>query len=253
VWPIAPETGGELERVARAVIDAGRVLIGARPEAIALAASKHATSRRLLQAGISAVPSCRAAEPAAGVDGACAGAWVVKPDDGAGCVQTRVFERREQALAALDSLGAGYVAQPWIAGEAMSLAAVGGAGGVQVLSVNRQYVAARDGWLQLQALEVNATEAGAPLVALAGRVASALPGLGGYFGIDYVDHASGPVVIEVNPRLTTSYAGLRPALDINAAQCVLAAAGMLPGPAVPPQPAGRGRPVWLSLSDRGDG
>ena len=50
-----------------------------------------------------------------------------------------------------------------------------------------------------------------------------LPGLWGYFGVDLILSGGGPVVVDVNPRLTTSYAGLRPALGINAAGMVLAA------------------------------
>jgi predicted ATP-grasp superfamily ATP-dependent carboligase len=39
--------------------------------------------------------------------------------------------------------------------------------------------------------------------------------------VDLVATASGPVVLEINPRLTTSYCGLRPALHLNAAELVL--------------------------------
>jgi len=53
-------------------------------------------------------------------------------------------------------------------------------------------------------------------------VAQAIPGLWGYVGIDLVDTADGPQVIEINPRLTTSYCGLASALGINPAARVLA-------------------------------
>jgi len=40
-------------------------------------------------------------------------------------------------------------------------------------------------------------------------VAATLPGLRGFVGIDLVWHAQrGPVLIEINPRLTCSYVGL---------------------------------------------
>jgi len=48
---------------------------------------------------------------------------------------------------------------------------------------------------------------------LAMQVHQALPGLRGFVGIDLVWHAlRGPVVIEVNPRLTCAYVGLSQAL-----------------------------------------
>jgi predicted ATP-grasp superfamily ATP-dependent carboligase len=39
--------------------------------------------------------------------------------------------------------------------------------------------------------------------------------------VDLIETAGGPVVVEVNPRLTTSYAGLRRAIGLNAAELVL--------------------------------
>jgi predicted ATP-grasp superfamily ATP-dependent carboligase len=62
---------------------------------------------------------------------------------------------------------------------------------------------------------------------LAREVARALPGLWGYVGIDVIDAVDGPIVVEINPRLTTSYAGLRRALGINAAELVLDLPGSL--------------------------
>ncbi len=45
--------------------------------------------------------------------------------------------------------------------------------------------------------------------------------------MDFIETASGPIVIEVNPRLTTSYAGLHRAIGINPAQLVLELPGSL--------------------------
>ncbi len=52
------------------------------------------------------------------------------------------------------------------------------------------------------------------------RIGAALPGLHGIVGVDYIATANGPVVVEVNPRLTTSYAGLRRSLGVNPAAFV---------------------------------
>ena len=240
-WPIAPETGGALERAAQAVLDAGRVLLGPRPHAIGLAASKFATSQRLARAGIDTVPCFRAGSAWTGSDGP----WVVKPDDGAGCVDTRRVGGCEQAAAALGER-AGLIAQPWIAGEAMSLCVLATRAGVDVLSVNRQHLRLDDdGAIGLAAVDVNCEPVAAPLAAMADSVAAAIPGLHGYFGIDFVHTTAGPVVIEVNPRLTSSYAGLGPALGLNPAASVLAAA--TGRPPLPKRPR-RGRTIRLRLN-----
>lgn len=58
---------------------------------------------------------------------------------------------------------------------------------------------------------------------LAGRIAAGLPGLGGYVGIDLVWHARrGPVVIEINPRVTSAYVGLAAALGRSIAAEIVA-------------------------------
>ena len=65
-------------------------------------------------------------------------------------------------------------------------------------------------------------------VALAERAVATLPGPIGYIGIDLILGAapdgSQDVVVEVNPRLTTSYIGLRRATDANLAALMLAIA-----------------------------
>lgn len=240
VWPIAPETGGELERVARAVQSAGRILLGAEPEAIALAGSKLATAQRLAQANIDVVPCFRPGSAWPAIDGP----WVVKPDDGAGGLGMRVFRSRERAAAAARDQ-AGLVASPWIDGDAMSLCVLAAREEVAVLSVNRQVLRVRDEKVELTAIEVNCEPLTAPLTLLAQRVAAAIPGLRGYFGIDWIRTAAGPRVIEVNPRLTTSYAGLKSALGINVAESVMAAAS---GAARVPARGHRGRAVRLALN-----
>jgi predicted ATP-grasp superfamily ATP-dependent carboligase len=63
---------------------------------------------------------------------------------------------------------------------------------------------------------------------LATRALDAMPVAVGYVGVDLVlgrdPHGSEDVVIEINPRLTTSYVGLRAAADVNLAQAMVAIA-----------------------------
>ena len=108
------------------------------------------------------------------------------------------------------------------------------------------------GRLRLAGLEVNALpDHNGRFQLLAHRIARALPSLWGYVGVDLINTSAGPVVLEINPRLTTSYCGLGPALGINVAQQVLA----LLDPSRPTEPAivPRGVPVTLQLEVAGDG
>ena len=78
-WIVAPETGGELARL-HAVVGEPR-WIGCDAASIRCAASKRATLAVLAAAGVP-TPLDDAANHR--------GRWLVKPDDGAGCLSTRV-------------------------------------------------------------------------------------------------------------------------------------------------------------------
>jgi predicted ATP-grasp superfamily ATP-dependent carboligase len=99
--------------------------------------------------------------------------------------------------------------------------------GSEVLSVNRQNIAIdADGALSFEGVEVNAialdSERGRALSRLAAQVAKGIPGLRGFVGIDVVWHPRcGPVLIEVNPRVTCAYVGLSAALGRNLAADLL--------------------------------
>lgn len=222
VWAVAPETDGELQALARAV--PARQWLGCTPEAIALAASKSATRRHLAAHGI-AVPEAPPHAP---------GPWVVKPDDGAGATDTRRHASFAAAQADAQqrvSHGATCTLEPWVDGEALSLSLCCRDGSASLLSINRQQIEvdARGAvhFLGVQAAAIPpGSERGERLARLATQVVQAMPGLRGFVGIDLVWHAQrGPVVIEVNPRLTTAYVGLSERLGFNVAQELLATLG----------------------------
>ncbi len=249
-WIIAPETGGVLEALAREALAQGKGLFGSSPEAVRVAASKRATARALAQVGLSVVPTFAPGEALP----ALPGPWVVKPDDGAGCEGARRVPNVNAARAALRAAGQGFVAQPWIEGEPASLSLLVSAGGrVRLLSCNRQHLAVRGETLALTGITVGAwADADGRLAALARRVVAAIPGLAGFVGIDYVQTPAGPVVLEVNPRLTTSYCGLHPFLGQNPAALAL---GLVPQ-AEKERRDSRGRPrnaapvpLWLEPVD----
>ena len=220
VWLVAPETGGLLGQLALAVEP--RQWLGCAPEAIALAASKRATVRHLAAQGL--------ATPLDWRDDTGVTHWVVKPDDGAGAVDTRVHADEDSACRDHDARAPGSAwLEPWIDGEALSLSLLCLGGRAELLSVNRQRIDVdAQGRLRFAGVELNVVAPGdarrPALAALAAAVARALPGLRGFVGIDLVWHATrGPVLIEVNPRVTSAYVGLSAALDRKLAAELLAA------------------------------
>lgn len=232
-WIVAPESAGLLLRL-QAAVGAAR-WIGCSAAAIRVASSKRATCAALQAAGI--------ATPLAFADQT--GAWIVKPDDGAGTLDTRRCADRASAEAELHDrqrAGRHAVAEPFVPGEALSVSVVVGPVLARPVAFNRQQVQVdAAGWLHdlgVQAAALRAIDPRVPaLHALARQVAAAIPGLRGYVGIDVVwNERTGPVVIEVNPRLTCAYAGLPAAVRRRLAADILAGhrrAGM-------PEVAGRG-------------
>jgi predicted ATP-grasp superfamily ATP-dependent carboligase len=229
---IAPECDGLLLRLHDAV-GASRWL-GCAKEAIRAASSKSATAVRLAAHGIAGTP---ALEP----DDACtreASCWVVKPDDGAGGLDTYVYHDLDAARAEYEAraaAGRNPVLQAWVEGESLSLSLVCCDEGPRLVSINRQRIgvseadsARRGRIVQFDGVEVDQIDRQSPqgraLERLALRVAEAFPGLRGFAGIDVVwNPARGPVVIEVNPRLTVAYAELSKRAVRNLAADLLAA------------------------------
>ncbi|HEY0832648.1 MAG TPA: ATP-grasp domain-containing protein [Azospirillum sp.] len=243
VWPIAPETEGALERLSRLVQSAGRRLLSSRADAVAIAASKAATAAVLSAAGLPTVPAWRVEDVRKEPPGD--GPWVVKPDDGAGCADTRLLrDRAEWARWRVGSERAGFVVQPFVPGAPASLSMLCRDGRAWLLTVNRQHVPLSGTAFVYRGGVVGGMPATPGLSDLAQGVAAAMPGLFGYVGVDFIAASGGPVILEVNPRLTTSYAGLRRATGLNVAAAVL---DLLDRPSAVPAPVRRIEPVTLNL------
>lgn len=224
VWPIAPETGGALQRLSELVLRAGRVLIGSRPAAVSLTMSKLATVERLAACGVPVVPTVHALEIARRGLPETENGWVVKPDDGAGAEGTRCFRHADELRQALATAsGAGnLVVQPFVPGVAASMSVLCRDGRARLLSCNLQHIVVENEAFRFRGCMVGGYEQRRLICEqLAAAIAAAVPDLWGYVGIDFVDGGSGPLVLEVNPRLTTSYVGLRQAIGVNPAGLVL--------------------------------
>lgn len=238
-WPIAPETAGVLERLCLDAEAAGVPLLTSPAAAVRLAASKLATLERLARHGLPVARTAALADwmPTPGRP------FVVKPDDGAGCEGARII--RDPVRLQMPADPPGWIAQDLLAGEALSLSALFAQGQARRLSGNRQLIEQTGDGFALAGCRVNAfADEDGQWQALADGVARALPELWGYAGIDLILGANGPAILEVNPRLTTSYAGLRRALGENPAAFVLELwkTGQLPGPR-----RARGQAVDISL------
>lgn len=222
VWIIAPETGGVLQRLVQEAEGAGRRVLNSSSAAIALCSSKLKTAAHLQAQNIDAVPAVkfeqayRERPPLAWMKGPV----VVKPDDGAGCLSTFCFP------SAADVGGSHEIIQPYISGKPMSLSLWCEQGVATLLSINVQRISKIGEQLKFEGCEVHAINAAnmspkslAQFQALSSDIARAIPELLGPVGVDFVMNEK-PVVIEINPRMTTSFVKLREACGINIASLI---------------------------------
>ncbi|HUN45947.1 MAG TPA: ATP-grasp domain-containing protein [Stellaceae bacterium] len=217
VWIVAPETGGILADLTRRAERLGKPVLGCPASAVEIAASKLATARHLARHGIAVVPTA----PASVTPPASETGWVVKPDDGVGSEDTWLCARVEELHRAADR-AAQAVIQPFIAGEPISISLLAQRGHAWILACNTQDVRREGGALAYRGGTVGGAEELRPaLTSIAEAVAEALPQLWGYVGIDLVATVKGPVVLEINPRLTCSYVALRESIGLNPAELVL--------------------------------
>lgn len=219
---IAPETDGLLEKLVRQLEERDKVHFGCRASIIALCTDKLECSRWLTQQGVVTPESVKAsdwsyqARPKASD-------WIIKPRDGAGCEQTFRMTTNE-IRSYLNSLSTAeldkQIVQPFIAGMALSLSLFVTETDITVLSVNRQHINQSN-----HALKLNHCEAGredliepAAVRQLTQQIHATMPGLWGFVGVDLVKTADALWLIEINPRLTASYAELSLIQTANPAQ-----------------------------------
>lgn len=251
VWLIAPETGRCLERLAERVERHGKMLLGCGAAALRMAADKSRLPRQLARMGIG---HPRTVVLAQGVSAPTAARRigypvVVKPSRGAGCHGVQ-FVRRERDLgAAIDaahrangtdlgrrrskSEGGPLVMQRYMRGRAASVSLLANGDRALPLAVNEQRVTAARAFSYRGGVTPFDHPLAAAAADAAARACATIPGLRGFIGIDLVLTEAGPVVIEVNPRLTMAYLGVRASVNENVAALALAACdGTLPAPPV---------------------
>ena len=231
---IAPEFDGMLARRRRWVDELGGLAVGSTVEAINFCADKLSLSRVLTEQGI-LTPQTVVLD-AERRESPLAFPLVVKPRDGAGSQHTFLVrdarELRDLPLSR-DGWPREFVCQPFVAGRALSAAAIVERTSrlVRVFPVGLQRLS-NEGRFQYLGGEIPADRKGAggedrataglqnAAEQLVRKVAGSIRGLAGYVGFDFVlpEGRMEPVLIEVNPRLTTAYVGYRQIADENLAE-----------------------------------
>jgi predicted ATP-grasp superfamily ATP-dependent carboligase len=211
-WPIAPEFDSVLQTLCQTVESLGKILLTPPSAAVAIAGNKLETYRLLNRHRIKAVPTSR-------LNTYISGEWIVKPADGVGCADSYIISTPHE----FDQVAAqknNYVVQPHFQGAKTSLSCLFKQGRGWLVSVNLQRFEVIERQYHLTNIVVNHHADKGPYQQLVSQVARAMPELWGYAGIDLIENDQ-TWVLEINPRLTTSFAGIYDALGINIAEAVL--------------------------------
>jgi predicted ATP-grasp superfamily ATP-dependent carboligase len=222
---IAPETDNLLLERCRWVLEEGGRLLGSSPEAVALTGDKLASARHLRRHGVPTpltVPLTDASEPPSSFPFP----MICKPRYGAGSQSTFLVTDQQHLTgcliqARLEAESVEMILQRFVPGLAASVAFLLGPTGSVALPAAEQHLSG-DGRFRYQGGRVP-LHPGLTVRAqrLAGPALATVPGLRGYVGVDVVLGENEDQVIEINPRLTTSYVGLRLLARSNLAEALL--------------------------------
>lgn len=241
---VAPETDSILAHLMQMIEVAGVKNLGCMRSAVEIASSKYDTDQQLKSADIltlatytvNAFLQADFSHNQLGRDG-----WIVKPSDGAGCEDTFYFddEASLREWLSVNSLAIQqrpylkqYIVQPYQTGTPASISMLCKNGAAWLLSCNQQTIvivnddvpqaSAKPAHIQYQGCLVNGLSLHANAFAkLASDIAASMPDLNGYVGVDVIVSHDDIYVVEINPRITTSYIGLRESLGINPAKLML--------------------------------
>jgi len=154
---------------------------------------------------------------------------VFKPLDGVSCDGLSIVQDEGDITEAVkkvarESMRKQFIAQKLISGEAASACVISTGDKALSVTLNRQFVtlASPDGQSRYYGgaipfdhkLEENALK-------IAEKATEAVNGLKGYVGVDMILTDEEPLILEINPRLTVSYIGLRKVANFNSSEAII--------------------------------
>ncbi len=227
VLVIAPETDGVLE--AKLAEFPASVHLGCTPTAVRLTTDKLALAEHWETHGIR-TPRTRLFPEIPGEF-----PLVCKPRDGCGSTATMRVETRDdlencREIAKSEDFPGDLILQPHIPGRPASVAFLVGPTGTDPAPLLPTFqLLSPDGRFHYRGGELPIRpDLAQRVIALARRAIDSVPGLHGFVGVDVIlgEAADGTAdfAIEINPRLTTSYVGLRELADFNLAEAMVAVA-----------------------------
>jgi hypothetical protein len=226
---VAPEFDGILAARCGVVEAAGGHFLGPSLEAIELCADKLRLAEHLVRSGIPTIDTEPLADDLRGKT--LPFPAVIKRRDGAGSLLMAFVADREHLESVLPLCEdrcqrERMIVQPFVSGQSLSVGAIVSECGARVdlFPVAAQRLSYDNRFRYDGGRIPVACSAGGQIERLVRRACDTIPGLSGYLGFDILlPYASPeqPLLVEINPRLTTSYLGYRVLTGDNIAQRLL--------------------------------
>jgi len=234
VYVIAPESNQVLKKLVEIVESSGGTSLNCKIDAIKRVSNKMTTYETLKKKGITAPETFlldihEKTENIKRLIKELGYPLVFKPLDGVSCGGLSLVKDENSIAGAVkkvaqDSMSKQFIAQKLIRGKAASACVISTGNKAVAVTLNKQLVTLSSPDKESRyyggvvpfnhKLEKEALRA-------AEKAVEGIMGLKCYVGVDLILTNEGPVVMEINPRLTTSYIGLKRTVNFNPAQAIV--------------------------------
>ena len=137
---------------------------------------------------------------------------MIKDRYGAGCSYNEVIKNTKTN----EKIGNNKVIQPYINGDDFSVSIYFTKNNFNILTVNKQIIEYKNNKARLQSIIVNIKHNSyLKITSLISSIKNIFPGLYGFVGVDIIIKGDNIFLVEINPRLTTSFIGIYDTLGIN--------------------------------------
>ena len=209
ILPILPEQNMELYSYCEFLAEQNIETLISSPETIKVLSDKYVFSSFCLKHNIPCIPSYLSSQ----INAIPHDTIIEKDRDGFGCSHVKKISKKDSIKRKK------MIYQPYIKGNHFSLCVYYEKKSFKILTLNEQDIVLDNNKIKLRSLKVNVKNSHyLELYSILRNIYKSLPGLYAYVGVDLIMTRDKILVVEVNPRLTTSFTGISSTLGINLSQ-----------------------------------